>query len=313
MAGSRYEYVKKFELPDPLLPSTFFIIRLDGKGFHGFSKAHDFDKPNDVNALSLMNESAKRVMGGRELNGECVMGFGESDEYSFVFKSSCQLHGRRKSKLVTLVTSIFSSAYVYLWPQYFPNSPLEFSELPVFDGRIVEYVTENEIRDYMRWRQVDTHINNLYNTCFWTLVLKGGRTAQEANKELSGTISSQKQELLHTEFGINYNNELAMFRKGSLIMWETVAPPPPPPASNTTETVNSSPSTFKDTTTTGSESATATDASQEDLTATTEPVVVKHMRQRKSPAKAKRCLVVLHEDFINDDWWELGRGKGVLA
>jgi len=81
MAGSRFEYVKKFELPDPLLPSTFFIIRLDGKGFHGFSKAHDFAKPNDTNALNLMNEAAKRVMGGRELNGECVMAYGESDEY----------------------------------------------------------------------------------------------------------------------------------------------------------------------------------------------------------------------------------------
>jgi len=81
MAGSRFEYVKKFELPDPLLPSTFFIIRLDGKGFHGFSKAHDFAKPNDTNALNLMNEAAKRVTGGRELNGECVMAYGESDEY----------------------------------------------------------------------------------------------------------------------------------------------------------------------------------------------------------------------------------------
>ncbi|GAA5892463.1 tRNA guanylyltransferase [Sporobolomyces salmoneus] len=293
MAGSRYEYVKKFELPDPLLPSTFFIIRLDGKGFHGFSKSHDFAKPNDTNALTLMNEAAKRVMGGRELNGECVMAFGESDEYSFVFKSSCQLHGRRKSKLVTLVTSIFSSAYVYLWPQYFPNSPLDFAELPVFDGRIVEYVTENEIRDYMRWRQVDTHINNLYNTCFWALVLKGGRTAQEANKELSGTISSQKQEMLHTEFGINYNNESAMFKKGSLIMWETA----PVGESNSNPEVSPAPQ-----------------AESNDSQSASEPATpVKHMRQRKTPAKPKRRLVILHEDFINDEWWETGRGKGVLS
>ncbi|GAA6010076.1 hypothetical protein JCM11491_005856 [Sporobolomyces phaffii] len=291
MAGSRYEYVKRFELPDPLLPSTFFVIRLDGKGFHGFSKAHDFAKPNDTSALSLMNDAAKRVMGGRELNGECVMAFGESDEYSFVFKASCQLHGRRKSKLVTLVTSIFSAAYTHLWPQYFPNSPLDFAELPVFDGRIVEYVTEGEIRDYMRWRQVDTHINNMYNTCFWTLVLKGGRTAQEANKELSGTISSQKQELLHTEFGINYNNEPAMFRKGSLVMWELASPVAAEPApQQQVDLVRTEPAH-------PSESSTAP---------------VKHMRQRKTPAKPKRQLVVLHEDFVNDEWWETGRGKGVL-
>lgn len=84
MAGSRYAYVRNFELPDPLLPSTFFVIRIDGKGFHGFSKLHHFEKPNDKNALSLMNEAAKRVVGGRELNGECVLAFGESDEYRSV-------------------------------------------------------------------------------------------------------------------------------------------------------------------------------------------------------------------------------------
>lgn len=84
MAGSRYAYVRLSEIPDPLLPSTFFVIRLDGKGFHGFSKTHDFDKPNDVGALELMNMAAKRTMEGKELCGECVAGFGESDEFRCV-------------------------------------------------------------------------------------------------------------------------------------------------------------------------------------------------------------------------------------
>jgi tRNA(His) 5'-end guanylyltransferase len=29
------------------------------------------------------------------------------------------------------------------------------------------------------------HINNLYNTTFWTLILKGGMDAKEAEKELA--------------------------------------------------------------------------------------------------------------------------------
>ncbi|KAL8293737.1 hypothetical protein RQP46_000438 [Phenoliferia psychrophenolica] len=184
MAKSRYSYVREFEQPDGLLPSTFLVIRIDGKGFHAFSKAHNFVKPNDANALDLMNEAAKRTMQGRELNGECVLAFGESDEYSFLFKRSCKLYGRRSSKLVTLIVSLFTSAYVFLWPKYFPNSPLVYEELPVFDGRVVQYPAEPEVRDYMRWRQVDTHINNMYNTCFWSLVQEGGMTEQEAHKEL---------------------------------------------------------------------------------------------------------------------------------
>ena len=33
MAKSRYEYIKKFELPDPLLQDCYLVIRIDGKGF----------------------------------------------------------------------------------------------------------------------------------------------------------------------------------------------------------------------------------------------------------------------------------------
>lgn len=34
MAGSRFEYVKAFELPDPLLPATYIVLRIDGHAFH---------------------------------------------------------------------------------------------------------------------------------------------------------------------------------------------------------------------------------------------------------------------------------------
>ncbi|BGP15118.1 hypothetical protein JCM10213_006550 [Rhodosporidiobolus nylandii] len=293
MAGSRYAYVRNFELADPLLPSTFFVIRLDGKGFHGFSKAHNFAKPNDVKALELMNEAAKRVMGGRELNGECVLGFGESDEYSFVFKRSCKLHGRRASKLITLVTSVFTSAYVALWPRYFPNSSLDLEHLPVFDGRVVQYVTETEIRDYVRWRQVDTHINNLYNTCFWALVLQGGRSEFEANKELSGTISSQKQEMLFSQFGINYNTLDPMFRKGSIVLWEAEEEP-------------------EEATKDGEEEGEKAEEPTPRPPGVPDGVKLRQRKASAKPRPKKRKLVVVHEDLIADSWWEEGRGKGLL-
>lgn len=34
MAGSKFAYVRNFELPDPLLPETYIIFRLDGHSFH---------------------------------------------------------------------------------------------------------------------------------------------------------------------------------------------------------------------------------------------------------------------------------------
>jgi hypothetical protein len=34
MANSRFAYVHDFELPDPLLPGTFIILRIDGHAFN---------------------------------------------------------------------------------------------------------------------------------------------------------------------------------------------------------------------------------------------------------------------------------------
>lgn len=61
------------------------------------------------------------------------------------------------------------------------------------------------------------HINNLYNTTFWALVQQGGMDARDAEQRLSGTVSSDKNEILFKEFGINYNNEPECFKKGSVL------------------------------------------------------------------------------------------------
>ena len=70
--------------------------------------------------------------------GDCVLAFGESDEYSFVFKRQAKLFNRRREKILTTIVSQFSAMYVYYWPQYM-STPLKFP--PSFDGRIVIYPT----------------------------------------------------------------------------------------------------------------------------------------------------------------------------
>lgn len=95
MAKSRFGYVRSYELADALLPGTFLVVRLDGKGFHRFSDAHGFVKPNDVRALDLMNAAAKRTMESETLRQHVVLAFGESDEMSFLLRKSSDLFSRR--------------------------------------------------------------------------------------------------------------------------------------------------------------------------------------------------------------------------
>ncbi|XP_018567778.1 probable tRNA(His) guanylyltransferase [Anoplophora glabripennis] len=220
MAKSKFEYVKSFESDEKLLPNSWIVVRIDGKGFHKFSAKHDFAKPNDPRALWLMNRAATVVM---QEYKDILLGYGQSDEYSFVLKKDTTLYNRRTSKIVTYLNSLFSSSYVFFWKEYFKDVKLKYP--PSFDSRVVLYPSDENLRDYLSWRQADCHINNLYNTTFWSLVLKGGLTNSEAEQRLCGTFSSDKNEILFSEFNTNYNNEPVMYRKGTILVRKGVKHP----------------------------------------------------------------------------------------
>ena len=212
MAKSKYEYVKDFEQHETCLLNTFIVVRIDGKGFSKFTALHDFKKPNDYDALVLMNEAAKAVM--HEFD-DIFLAYGQSDEYSFVFRKESTVYKRRKDKIISTVVSIFTAKYVASF-QAVMNK--ELKALPSFDCRIVLYPDLKTLRDYFSWRQVDCHINNLYNTSFWMLVLQGKKSQKEAEEVLRYTLSDFKNELLFSQFNVNYSKLEPIFRKGSLIV-----------------------------------------------------------------------------------------------
>ncbi|KAK3336763.1 Thg1 C terminal domain-containing protein [Cercophora scortea] len=271
MANSRFEYVKKFEQPDLLLLNTWIVVRIDGRGFTKFANKYSWEKPNDRRAIDLMNAAAKAVMS--EVT-DITIAYGISDEYSFVFHKSCALFERRASKLVSTIVSTFTGYYIYLWSTYFPDKPLSMP-LPSFDGRAVCYPSVQNLRDYMSWRQVDCHINNLYNTTFWALIQLGGMDSTEAGKTLQGTFSADKNELLFSKFGINYNNEPEINKKGSVVFrdYELVEP--------------------------------GTHNVAEEAENQAEPVQQSKSQNEKDKKKrAKARIVVEHLDIIKDEFWD---------
>ncbi|XP_049289272.1 probable tRNA(His) guanylyltransferase [Anopheles funestus] len=219
MALSRFEYVKQFEQEEKLLPNCWIVVRIDGKGFHRFCNVHSFTKPNDLDALQLMNFAGMTVM--QEFN-EITIGYGQSDEYSFVFRREASVYQRRRDKLVSYVASLFTSAYMFHWKRIFDHRSISMRYPPSFDARAVLYPTDENLRDYLSWRQADVHVNNLYNTTFWNLVASG-LSNMEAEKRLQGTLSGDKNEILFSQFGINYNNEPLIYRKGTILLPKSVS------------------------------------------------------------------------------------------
>jgi tRNA(His) guanylyltransferase len=130
-----------------------------------FSRAHVFTKPNDINAIHLMNQAAKSVM--RELSSDIVLGYGDSDEYrftlililgkvnetSFLLSRDCKLYNRREFKIVSAFVSLFTAYYMFHWKDHFPDTALKYP--PSFDGRAVLYPDIKNVRDYFAWRQTD--------------------------------------------------------------------------------------------------------------------------------------------------------------
>ncbi|KAJ5162567.1 uncharacterized protein N7500_004397 [Penicillium coprophilum] len=272
MANSRFEYVKSFEQPDVLLPNTWIVVRIDGRGFHKLSDHYAFRKPNDRRALDLMNAAAVEVM--KELPDLCIA-YGVSDEFSFVFHPNCQLFERRNGKLVTTIVSTFTAHYIYKWSEYFPERPLLPPYLPSFDGRAVIYPNNRILRDYMSWRQVDCHINNLYNTTFWTMVLQGGMSNTDAEQELKGTVSADKNEILFKRFGINYNNELEIYKKGTVLYRQYELEEP---------------------------NSTKSPADEE--SPMVEPKQSRSQQDKMRKLRRKAQVVVDHVDIIKDEFWE---------
>ncbi|PNH60849.1 hypothetical protein VD0002_g6845 [Verticillium dahliae] len=213
--------------------------KIDGRGFTKLCAKYAFEKPNDKRALDLMNAAARAVMTDLP---DITIAYGVSDEYSFVFHKS--------------------------------YAPLTLP-LPSFDGRAVCYPSVQNLRDYMSWRQVDCHINNLYNTTFWALIQLGGMDNRAAEELLAGTVSGDKNEILFSRFHINYNNEPEMYKKGSVVFrdYELVEP--------------------------------GTHNVQADADAIAEPVsMTKSQTEKDKKRRNKARIVIEHLDIIKDDFWD---------
>ncbi|XWS12836.1 hypothetical protein CRYUN_Cryun37aG0124500 [Craigia yunnanensis] len=157
-----------------------------------FSDIHEFNKPNDKQALDLMNLCSVAVL--KEFQ-DIIFSYGVSDEYSFVLKKASQLSQRRASEIVSVILSFFSSTYVMKWKDVFLKKELKYP--PSFDGRAATLIIST------------IPVSGVF--------LSLEKSKSQAQSYLKGTQAPEKNELLFKEFGIDYNTLPLMFRQGSSI------------------------------------------------------------------------------------------------
>lgn len=132
------------------------------------------------------------------------------------------------------------------------------------------------------------HINNLYNTTFHALVQQGGMTNTDAEEYLKGTVAADKNEILFSKFGINYNNEPEMYRKGSVVYRAY--------ALEEIKEVSSMERSMAHNT--------GTEDSQDDIVDHDVSQSMSKTQQEKiRKARQKAKIVVEHIDIIKDEFW----------
>jgi len=156
------DFTSKATLPSAIL---LFINKANS---HSFTDVHKFAKPNDVRGLNLMNRAAAAVLDNVP---DIILGYGQSDEYSFLIHKHSTLFSRRADKIISTIVSTFTGAYVLHWPKFFhsdstanttsTHTPL--LSLPTFDGRAIAYPNLNVVKDYFSWRQTDCRSSYPWN------------------------------------------------------------------------------------------------------------------------------------------------------
>ena len=177
---------------------THVIVRIDGRGFHQFTKS--LERPYSRRLADALDAAALQLAG--EMIG-CRLAYGQSDEYSFVLTDTEPADAAlwfdgNVQKIVSVSASVFTAAF---------NKAFAADEPGAFDSRLLIIAQRSEVAGYLLWRQLDASANSLNMLA----------SAHFQHDELLGKSTTEKHDLLHAK-GINWAKEPADFKRGRTIL-----------------------------------------------------------------------------------------------
>lgn len=188
-----------------VLPGLHIVVRLDGKNFTRLTKeTWPFEAPFDPRFRDLMLDTVTHLM---ECGVGAVYGYTQSDEISLLLRQDDNSFGRKTRKLISVLAGEASAKF-----------SLGLGGVGVFDARVSQLPSAQNVIEYFRWRHEDAHRNALSAHCYW-LLRKRGDSAQAANQALLGLSTAGKNELLF-QHGIQFNDLPAWQKRGTAIHWE---------------------------------------------------------------------------------------------
>lgn len=226
----KYEYTSR----NYLLKKTPVIIRIDGKAFHTFTKG--LKKPFDDILSKTMQDTMRYLC--EHIQG-CVLGYTQSDEINLLLIDYRKIDtdawfNYNIQKCSSVSASMATAAFNYFWDmnvsnaiyncyydaehnpygdEVLPDKIDEYNRLMLirhelhmacFDARLFN-MPKDEVCNYFYWRQQDATRNSIQMV---------GRV-YFSHKQLLNKSCNEIQEMLMTEYGVNWNNTPTKYKRGS--------------------------------------------------------------------------------------------------
>jgi tRNA(His) 5'-end guanylyltransferase len=202
---------------------TPLILRIDGRAFHTFTKG--FEKPHDQILKDSMSKTA--IFLCNNIQGVKIA-YIQSDEISLLLTDYDDIKtdawfGKNLQKMVSLSASIatlgFNKIYrdvIRRYPDGFLLSDEEQKKRDLYDRRLdtatfdsrAFILPKEEVTNYFIWRQNDATRN----------AIQGLGQKHFSHKEIQNINTSDMQEKLFSEKGINFNDEVTWFKRGWTII-----------------------------------------------------------------------------------------------
>ena len=211
----KYEYVSRTYLTT----RTPVIIRIDGKCFHSFTRG--FKKPFDEILSGAMQETMKYLC--ENIQG-CVLGYTQSDEITLILVDykdidTCAWFDYNIQKCASIAASMATMAFnrefndrFWLYQNHCEKEDDQYSialekakeKGAMFDARVFN-IPKEEVCNNILWRQQDATRNSIQMVGH----------ANFSDKQMHGKNTSQIQDMLMLEKGINWNDFPTKYKRGS--------------------------------------------------------------------------------------------------
>lgn len=181
-----------------LMRKTPVIIRIDGKSFKNYTK--NFKKPHDMELSAIMGSTLKHLVDNIQ---NAVFGYTQSDEISILLRDwdseeTDAWFGYNVQKLASVSASLTTAFFNQLAKNVREDLPLA-----VFDSRVFN-IPQNEVINYMIWRQRDGIRNSIRNHAHYYL----GHAACQgvSNNDILGMM-------LNMDSPFDWNNDLPIYAR----------------------------------------------------------------------------------------------------